>query len=318
MKLHISHLPAGEARPTARAPRRRRSLLARREALAGYMFVAPQVLGFLALVLGPVIAVFFFSMQQRNLLAGNAAFVGLDNYQQLMTNDALFRKVLLNSLGFALGLVPLNIALALSLALLLSRPLRGVTFFRMLFFSPVITSAVAWAIVWKFILQNEQGMLNQLLALAGIDGPNWLRESAWAMPAVIVTRVLKMVGLNMLIFLAALKGLPQEYVEAARVDGASSWQVLRRLTLPQLAPTTFMVMLITLIGSLQVFDHIMLLTEGGPGHSTMVLGFYIYYQAFEFFETGYASSLAVILFAITLALTVAQWKLRRRYIYHEQ
>lgn len=292
--------------------------LARRDALYGYLFVSPQVLGYLAFVLGPLIAVFMFSLQRRNLLSGQVTFIGLENYATMFSSDALFRQVALNSLIFALGLVPLNVTLALLLAMLVSQKLFGITFFRTLFFAPVVTSAVAWAIVWRFMLQGEDGTINQLLSLVGIHGPNWLREPTWAMIAVIVTRVIKNVGLNMIIFLAAIKDLPHEYLDAARVDGASSWQAFHKITLPLLAPTILMVVMITLIASLQVFDHIMLLTEGGPENATLVLVYYIYYQAFRVFEAGYASALAVVLFGIALVLTLIQWTARRRLIYNEQ
>jgi multiple sugar transport system permease protein len=292
-------------------PRRRRSL-ARRDALYGYLFISPQALGFLAFVVGPIAAVFWYSLHQRNLLTGVSTFVGLDNFQTMLASDVVFRKVLLNSLIFTAGLVPLNIVLALLLALLLARQLPGVTLFRTLFFAPVVTSAVAWAIVWRFMLQGEMGTVNQMLALVGLDGPNWLREGGWAMAAVIVTRVLKNVGLNMIIYLAAIKSIPKEYGDAARVDGANAWQVLRNVTLPLLAPTTLLITVITIVGSLQVFDHILLMTGGGPANATSVLVYYIYQQGFRFFATGYASSLAVILFLVTLGLTVMQWFLRGR------
>lgn len=300
----------------ARGPARRSA--AWQEALAGYAFVSPQLLGFLLFVLAPLAAVLLFSVQDRNLLSQRISFVGLDNYQQLIGHDALFHKVLINSLIFAIGLVPLNIAVSLILALLLSRPLFGITFFRTLFFAPVVTSAVAWAIVWRFMLQGEQGTVNQLLALLGIHGPNWLREPVWAMAAVITTRVIKNAGLNMIIFLAALKEVPQDYLDAAHVDGATRWQSFWRITLPMLGPTMLMVLVITTIGSFKVFDHIMLMTEGGPANATMVLVYYIYYQAFRSFEIGTASALAVILFLITLTLTVGQWLLRKRLAYNEQ
>jgi multiple sugar transport system permease protein len=296
----------------------RRNQIARGEALAGYLLISPQLLGFLLFVLGPLLAVFWFSTQDRSLLSPIVKQIGLANYTTMLSDDRLFSTVLVNSLTFAAGLVPLNVAISLGLAMLLARPLFGITFFRTLFFAPVVTSAVAWAIVWRFMLQGEDGTVNQLLSLINVQGPNWLREPGWAMAAVIITRVLKNVGLNMLIFLAALKDLPQDQLDAARVDGATPWQSFRFITLPLLAPTTLMVLVITVIGSLKVFDHIMLMTEGGPENATMVLVYYIYYQAFRGFEIGYASALAVGLFCITLALTLIQWSMRRRLVYNEQ
>ena len=281
------------------------------DTLHAYLFISPQVLGFLALVLGPLIAVFVFSLQSRNLLTGRVAFVGLSNFRAVL-GDRLFYTVLTNSLTFTAGLVALNVTLALGLALLLARGFRGSTAFRTLFFASVITSAAAWAIVWRFILQGEHGVLNQFLGLVGIDGPNWLREPRWAMASVIVTRVLKNVGLNMTIYLAALKSIPDEYAEAARVDGASGWGILRAITIPLLAPTTLFVSIITVTSALQVFDHILLMTAGGPENATNVLVYYIYRQAFQFFDIGYASALAVFLFIAALGLTLAMWMVRGR------
>lgn len=297
---------------TSREARRRRSSLARKDAWAGIAMVAPQVLGFFTFVIGPIVAVFWYAAHQRNLLTGQSAFVGLANFETMFTSDPVFQKVLVNSLIFTAGLVPLNIALALFLALLLSRQLPGVVAFRTLFFAPVVTSAVAWAIVWRFMLQHETGTINQVLALVGVTGPNWLREEGWAMGSVIVTRVLKNVGLNMIIYLAAIQSIPSEYRDAARVDGANGWHVLRYVTLPLLAPTTLLISVITIVGSLQVFDHILLMTGGGPANATLVLVFYIYQQGFNFFNTGYASAIAVVLFGVTLILTLIQWALRSR------
>lgn len=287
------------------------SKLARRDALWGYLFIMPQLLGFLIFVIGPLIAVVVFSTQDRNLLSGSVTPVGLDNYRTLFTNDKLFWQVVQNTLYFSLLLVPLNIVIALGLSLVLARQFRGAHFFRLVYFAPVVTAAAAWAIVWRFILQGQNGTLNQLLSLVGIDGPNWLHDPFWAMQAVIATRVLKNVGLNIVVLLGAVLNIPVQYEEAARVDGASGWRVFWNIKLPLLAPALLFVSVITLIGSLKVFDHIMLMTAGGPSNSTMVLVYYIYYQAFQFFQTGYASALAVVLFVITLGLTLAQWVLRK-------
>ena len=298
-------------RPEAERPKRRGPSLRTLDALYGFLFISPQLTGFLLFVIGPLVAVIVYSFQQRNLLSGTVTFVGIQNYVDALASNPIFWKVLLNTLVFTAGLVPLNIALALALALLLNKPFRGVTFFRTLFFAPVVTSAVAWAIVWRFMLQGESGSINQFLALAGIDGPNWLREPAWAMAAVIGTRVIKNVGLNMIIYLAALQGIPREYGEAAAIDGASRWQVFRKITFPLLAPTTLVVTVITVVGSLKVFDHILLMTRGGPENATLVLVYYVYQQAFEFFQIGYASTLAVVLFVVTIVLTAVQWFLRK-------
>lgn len=293
--------------------------LAQKDAMFGYLFVLPQVIGFLLFVVAPVIAVFFFSFQERNILSGVMLPAEFANYARMVDgSDPIFAQVLGNSLIFTAGLVPLNLALALVLAVLLNRKLRGVTFFRTLFFAPVVTSAAAWAIVWRFILQGEDGTLNQILAMGGITGPNWLREPEWAMFSVIVTRVLKNVGLNVIIFLAALQAIPREYEEAAMVDGANGIQRFLRITIPLLSPTILLVTVLTVIGSLKIFDHIVLMTNGGPSNATTVLVYYIYFQAFKVFNTGYASALAVILFVLALSATLTQWFLRKRFVYSER
>jgi multiple sugar transport system permease protein len=283
-----------------------------REMLEAWLFISPTLIGFLIFFLGPLIAIVYYSMTEWNLLTQQATFVGLDNFQDALFVNPDFWHVVRNSVIFALGLVPLNMALALALALALSRPFFGVVFFRTVFFAPVITSAIAWAIVWKFLLQGEAGAVNQMLAWVGIDGPNWLREPNWAMAAVIVTRVIKMVGLNMILYIAALQAIPRDYEEAARLEGASRWQIFRMIIWPLLAPTTLVIMVITTIGSFKVFDHIYQMTGGGPENGTLVLAYYIYQQGFEFFDVGYASALAMIMFVIVMALTIVQVTVRRK------
>lgn len=290
-----------------------------KDALFGYLFVAPQVIGFLLFVVGPLIAVVFYSFQERNILTGMVQPVGFANYERMISGqDPLFGTVLINSLIFTAGLVPMNVVLALVLAAMLNRKMRGVTIFRTLFFAPVITSAAAWAIVWRFMLQGEDGTINQFLGMLGVTGPNWLREPGWAMFSVIFTRVIKSVGLNMIIFLAALQSIPREYDEAAMVDGANVLQRFFRITVPMLSPTILLVTVLTIIGSLKIFDHIVLMTNGGPSNATTVLVYYIYFQAFRVFSTGYASALAVILFVLALVATVVQWSLRKRFVYSER
>ncbi len=287
-----------------------------RDALYGYLFVTPQFIGFILVVLLPLIAVFMFSTQERNLLSGAITQVGGANFNSMLSSDPFFWTVLQNSLVFTALLVPINVALALFLAIILNQKIRGIIFFRTLFFAPVVTSAVAWAVVWRFLLQENSGV-NAMLELIGINGPNWLRDTNWAMITVVITRILKNVGLNMIIFMAALQNVPQDYYDAAKVDGSNLWQRVRYITVPLLSPTIVLVVLITIIGSLKAFDHILLMTGGGPANATNVLVYYIYFQAFKIFQTGYASALAVVLFVITFILTIAQWLVRRRFVYNE-
>jgi multiple sugar transport system permease protein len=289
--------------------------LRRRDKLTAYVFIAPQLAGTVVFVLVPLVLVFWYSLHEWNVLANTFAFTGTDNYRQLV-HDPDVPRVLRATLFFSAGLVVINLALALLLAVLLNQKLRGTTVFRVLFFSPVVVSLVAWTIVWRFMLQDNGG-INAFLGAMGIDGPNWLRSGGTAMASVIVVQVLKNVGLNMVLFLAALQGVPQELYEAARTDGANAWTVFRRITLPLISPTILLTSIITVVGSLQVFAQIAVLTEGGPGTSTTVLVYYLYQQAFQFHAFGYGATLSVLLFLIVLLLTVVQWQLRKRWVFHE-
>ncbi|MGW8850232.1 carbohydrate ABC transporter permease [Streptomyces xiamenensis] len=288
----------------------------RREALAGYLFVAPQLIGSAVFVLLPLILVFWYSLHEWNVLAGSFEFTGTDNYDQLL-NDPSLPGVLTATAVFSIGLVLLNLSLALWLALMLNRRLAGTTFFRTVFFSPVVVSLVAWTIVWRFLLQ-ENGGVNGLLDVFGMTGPNWLRGEFTAMLSVIVVQVFKNVGLNMVLFVAALQGVPRELYEAATMDGAGRWTRFVRITVPMISPTILLTSIITVVGSLQVFAQIDVLTSGGPGTSTTVLVYYLYQQAFQFHHFGYGATLSVLLFAIVFVLTFVQWQLRKKWVFHEQ
>jgi multiple sugar transport system permease protein len=290
--------------------------MARRDGLAGILFAAPQLIGVTLFVLVPLVLVFWYSLHEWNVLAGSFTFMGARNYEALLADPNLSR-VLGATAVFSAGLVVLNLSLALLLAMLLNQRLAGTAVFRTLFFSPVVVSLVAWTIVWGFLLQKDGG-INGFLAMAGIQGPNWLRGPATAMISVVVVQVFKNVGLNMILFLAALQGVPRELYEAARVDGAPRWKQFRRITLPMIAPTVLLTSIITVVGSLQVFAQIAVLTQGGPGVSTTVLVYYLYQQAFQFYRFGYGSALAILLFAIVAILTFAQWRMRRRFVHHER
>jgi multiple sugar transport system permease protein len=295
--------------------RPRRSSATRRDWIVGYTMIAPVVLGSVAFVIAPLIAVVWFSLHDWNVLANTFVFTGTDNYERMVSDPGL-RDSLLASLWFSIGLVILNVTLALFLAILLNQKLPGTTTFRTFFFSPVVVSLVAWTIVWSFLLQADGG-INGFLAMLGIEGPNWLRGDITAMLSVIVVQVFKNVGLNMILFLAALQGVPEEIGEAARIDGAGAWRRFWSITVPMISPTILLVMILTIVGSLEVFAQIAVLTGGGPGNSTTVLVYYLYQQAFRFNDFGYASAIAVLLFVIVLILTLVQWQTRKRWVFHE-
>ncbi len=287
----------------------------RRDAWTGLLFVTPQLVGSIAFVLIPLVMVAWFSLHDWKVLANKFTFVGLDNYSQLFSDPSFYDSLTASGI-FSAGLVVLNVTLALFLAVLLNQRMPGTTAFRVFFFSPVVVSLAAWSIVWSFLLQYRGG-INGLLDAVGIAGPNWLREGPTAMLAVIVVQVLKGVGLNMVLFLAALQGVPEELREAARIDGANAGTIFRRITLPLITPMILMVSIITVIGSLEVFAQIAILTAGGPGNSTTVLVYYLYQQAFIYNRFGYGSAVAVVLFVVALVLTLVQWQSRKRWVVDE-
>lgn len=297
------------ARPVGRGLSR-----ARREGWLGWLVVLPYVLGMLLLVTGPLIAVLGISLTQWSLL-DSPRWVGGKNYLRLANDPGFVRSVGVTAV-FTLGILAVNISAALGLASLMNTRLRGIGLFRTLVFSPVVMPVVAWALVWKFLLQ-PQGPVNMGLQNLGVADSNVLFNPSTALWTVIVIEVIKSVGLNAVIFLSALQGVPPELHEAARLDGATPWQAFLRITLPLISPTFFLVFIITLIGALKVFTPIFVLTGGGPADSTTTLILYMFKQGFQFFEFGYASAVAAVLFVLVLALTLAQWSLRRRLVFYE-
>jgi multiple sugar transport system permease protein len=303
------------AEPSTTRPRPAFWTMARRDAAAGYIFIAPQLIGIIVFVLIPVVMVFWYSLHEWNVLAGSFRFTGTANYQRLLSDPAI-GEVMTVTAVFSAGLAILNMSMALGLALLLNQKLAGMVVFRTLFFSPVVVSLVAWTIVWSFLLQDNGG-INGMLQAIGVDGPNWLRHPTTAMVSVIVVQAIKNVGLNMILFLAALQGVPRELFEAARVDGVPRFKQFYRITLPMISPTILLASIVTIVGALQVFAQIMILTQGGPGFSTTVLVYYLYQQAFQFYLFGYGSTLSIVLLLIVGALTFIQWQLRRKFVFYE-
>ncbi|WP_433674202.1 carbohydrate ABC transporter permease [Microbacterium gorillae] len=301
--------------PAPPVPRRAFWTMRRRDELTGYLFIAPQLIGVVLFVLVPVGLGIWYSLNEWNIFRGELTFVGGDNYAALL-GDPQLPAVLGATAIFSLGIVVLNLALGLGLAVLLNRRFRGVTFFRTVFFSPVVVSVVAWTLVWGFLLQDNGG-INALLGVFGIDGPNWLLSGDTAMASVIVTQVIRSVGVNMVLFLAALQGVPSELYEAARIDGAGSGRIFFRITLPLISPTLMLTAVITIVGALQAFANVAVLTGGGPGLSTTVLVYYVFQQAFEFNDIGYGSTLALMLLTFVMLLTLLQWQLRRKWVFYE-
>jgi len=283
----------------------------------GYTFIAPQVIGFLLFVVGPLLGVFYFSFTDFSLMSNRQSFAGLENYRTIFMADPLFILTMKNTFVLMAGYIPLAVGMATIFGVIAANDFRGNSVFRGVLFAPVVTSAVAWGIVWKFILQENGGPLNQALSLMGIGGIDWLGHPESAMASIIFTRAIKNMGINMIIIMGAVLNVPVQLYEVAKLDGTTAFRRFRSITLPMISPSILMVTITTSIGILKVFDTIMTMTAGGPHNSTMVIVYYLYYQAFQFFEIGYASALAVILFFITLALTLIQWSFRKMVVHFE-
>lgn len=273
------------------------------------LFLGPSVLGLLLFTAAPILASLGLSFSSWDLLTP-ARFVGTGNFRRLAT-DPEFWRTLRNTLSFLVGYVPLVLAAGLLTAVLLNGVVILRQVFRVMYFVPVVTSWVAVALVWKWLYNPVFGPINNALTAIGIQGPAWLLDPNWAMPAIILTSVWKDTGFLMVIFLAGLQGIPREYYEAASIDGASRVQGLLHITLPLLAPTFLFCLSISLINGFQVFDQIYVMTEGGPAGATMVLVERIVANAFSYSRMGYASAMSWALFLIIFVVTLTFWRMRR-------
>jgi|SwirhisoilCB3_FD_contig_121_379580_length_3641_multi_5_in_0_out_0_3 multiple sugar transport system permease protein len=294
---------------------RKRPFLTRRD-LLGYLFISPWILGFLAFTLLPFIASLLLSFTDWNIV-GTWNWVGLSNYQKLVSGvDDRFSVSLSNTLFYAVVNVPGAQVIALTLAMLLNKKARGISLFRTLFYVPAIATGVGTTYLWVQIFSAHGGLINTVLGWVGIVGPNWLYSLTWSMPAVIIVGLWN-VGTSMLIYLAALQGVPQSLYDAASVDGASVFQKFGAVTVPMVTPAMFFNIVLGFIGSFQVFTIVYVLTNGGPANATLVYSLYLYQVAFKNLRMGYAASLAWILFLIILAITVVQLVTARLWVYYE-
>lgn len=265
----------------------------------------PSFIVFCVFTIYPIFHSLYLSFFNVSLLASKRSYVGLNNYANLLKNPT-FQKAVINTITYTIGVVPIGITFSLIIAVLLNNKLRLEGFFRAAFFTPVITSMVAVAMVWTWMLEPNYGLLNALLAKIGIAGPRWLTDTSWAMVSVILLSIWKNLGYNMVIFLAGLQDIPAEVYESADIDGANSLQKFYYITIPMMKAPIGFATIMSIIKSMQVFGQIYVMTGGGPANSTMVIVYYLYQQAFEFYRTGYASAVAWVLFAVILVLTLIQ------------
>ncbi|QBD75607.1 sugar ABC transporter permease [Ktedonosporobacter rubrisoli] len=285
-----------------------------RTTLLAYAFLLPSFIGLLAFLLLPIIAVAVLSFFNWNLLSA-PRFIGLQNYNTLFHSQVVSGSLLV-TIGYVLLNIPAQTVLALLLALLMNKKLRGIGIFRTLYVVPWMATPVAMGIVWRWIFDPANGALNTFLGFFGLHNITWLSSPQLALPAIAAVNIWQYTGYNMLFFLAGLQSISQDIYEAASIDGASPAQAFFRITLPLLNPTMFFVLVTDIIGSFQVFDTVYVMTNGGPGGATNTFNFYIFRQAFEFFHAGYASALSMVLFGVLLLVTLVQaLYFRKRTVY---
>ena len=319
--MAVTTVPAGRASgmDASGRPRRRRSVAARREALAGYAFILPWVLGFLVFTVISMSSSAVLSFTNYDLSTNTAQPVGLDNYR-LLLDDPKVMTSLGNTFFYALLAVPLEIIVALALAALLNGVRRGSGFFRTLFYLPKMTPTVATASVFLLLLNGNTGAINAFLGWFGIQGPQWLVDPAWVKPSIVIMSLWGVAG-SMVILLAALQNVPRELYEAAAVDGASRPRQFLWITVPMVSPTLFFLVIVNTIAALQVFDQAYLLfyrdNNGAAPDAALFFGVYLYQAAFQQFNFGLAAAMAWLLFVIILIITGIQLKVGDRLVYYE-
>lgn len=281
---------------------------------SGLLFITPWLITFLWFTLGPFIASIYLSFTNYRFI-GLPSWVGLDNYVRLFTDDAKFIRSIINTLYYTAVHVPGIMIMAFFVAILLNQKVKGQPIYRTAFYLPSVTAGVATAYLWILLLQPN-GLVNQFLGLVGIDGPNWLTSSTWAMPALILMSFWGL-GTTMIIYLAALQGIPQHLYEAASVDGAGVIRKMWHVTVPMMTPAIFLTAVLQIIGSWQVFTQALIVTNGGPRDSTLFILLHLYRTGFEYFQMGYASAIAWVLFVIILVFTILQFGIARRWVYYE-
>lgn len=305
------------ASETQNPPGRRR--FSRRQVhqnLYGYLFLAPWLLGFFGLFLGPGLVSLYLSLAEYDVLSP-PEFIGLGNYVRMFTDDDLFWPSLGRTFYYALISVPLGVLGSLLLAVLLNAAIRGIAAFRTLFFVPSLVPLIASVILWKWLLNGDFGIVNQGLRALGLDPPIWFGDRRWAIPSLISMNLWQsMGGVRMIIFLAGLQGIPESLYEAASIDGANSWQRLIRVTLPLLTPTIFFNTVLGVIGALQIFDAAFVATEGGPGFATWFYGLHIWKHAFDYWNMGYGAALAWYFAVIIVVLTIVQIRTSNRWVFY--
>ena len=294
-----------------------------REHIEGYLFISPWILGMVLFALGPILASFGLAFTRWNLFT-EPEYVGWANFQKL-AHDPLFYKSVFNTIYYTVFAVPLGLVLALGLAMLVNHRLRGVNFFRTAFFLPNVVAGIAMLLLWKWLFDPNFGLINLFLDWTGlmavfewigIGRPQWISSRAGAMPGLVFMSIWGLGG-SMMIFLAGLQNIPRELIEAAELDGTGPWKRFRYVTVPLLTPTIFFLTMVGVIGSLQVFNQAYVMTQGGPAHATLFYVLYLFQTAFERFQMGYACAMALVLFIITLIVSLIQLAMGKKWVHYQ-
>ena len=294
-----------------------------REHIEGYLFISPWILGMVLFALGPILASFGLAFTRWNLFT-EPEYVGWANFQKL-AHDPLFYKSVFNTIYYTIFAVPLGLVLALGLAMLVNHRLRGVNFFRTAFFLPNVVAGIAMLLLWKWLFDPNFGLINLFLDWTGlmaalewigIGRPQWISSRAGAMPGLVFMSIWGLGG-SMMIFLAGLQNIPRELIEAAELDGAGPWKRFRYVTVPLLTPTIFFLTMVGVIASLQVFNQAYVMTQGGPAHATLFYVLYLFQTAFERFQMGYACAMALVLFIITLIVSLIQLAMGKKWVHYQ-
>ncbi len=306
----LSTVPVEGALPASGGGRKKGDPF-RSEAIMGYLFVAPSIILFLIFVLLPAVLALFLSFTKYDILTP-IEWVGFANYERL-TRDTLFFISMRNVATYAVLFVPLMIVFSLALALALNRNVPGVRFFRVVYYIPVITSPIAAATIWTWMLHKDFGLINRGLAVIGINGPTWLFDPDYVLIAIVLVTLWQGVGSNVVLYLAGLQGIPRYLYEAAVLDGADHWQMFRYVTFPSLRTTTFFVVTLSLVGAFQLFDQAYAMTGTGVGNSTRTPVYHIWETGFNRLRMGYASSMAFTLFLLIFFITLINLRLNRNH-----
>lgn len=283
--------------------------------ITGYAFLFPSAVLLAVFVFIPMVYALVVSFTRWDLISPRKVYIGFDNYRALL-NSPEFWNAVSNTVRYTLGVVPASILLGLGLAIAVNK-IKFKAFFRAAFFLPVVTSVVAISMVWMWIYHPNYGLANALLGLIGVEPQRWLSSPKQALLSIIIMSVWREMGYNMVIYLAGLQGISRELYESAKIDGANSWHLFRSITWPLLSPTTFFLVITSLIKSVQVFGQIHTMTQGGPVRSTSVLVYYLYEQAFQSFRMGYASSIAYLLFIAIMLVTFVQMRVGNKLVHYQ-